>query len=148
MTIDAIIANTEALSINQVIEESVSETTEELKNYQQQQMYSGMRADGEPINPLHGKYAGYALRTVQIKQSKGQVTNRVTLRDERNFYLGIVVTPKNNAAEFTSADGKTDLLIDYYGPQIFGLNKDFAGLYSNNDLKPLAIRKIQEQILR
>lgn len=148
MTIDQIIRNTESLNFNQVLQETVEETTEELKNYQQQQMYAGQRSDGEDINPLHGRYLGYALRTVIIKKAKGQVTNRVTLRDERNFYLGIRVTATSKGAEFTSTDEKTNDLIAYYGPQIFGLNKDFSLIYAQNDLTPLAVDKIKKQILK
>lgn len=148
MTIDQIIRNTEELNISKVLQESVDDTTEELKNYQQQQMYAGQRADGENIDPLHGKYKGYALFTVLEKQKKGQVTNRVTLKDEGNFYLGIRVTATQKGVDFKGTDEKTDTLIAYYGPQIFGLNKDFSLIYSENDLTPLATEKIKKQIFK
>lgn len=148
MTIDQIINNTEALNIAQVIQDSVSETTEELKNYQQQQMFFGSDSEGQPIRRLDGKYAVYAPLTEFIKAQKGQPFDRVTLRDTGSFYRGIQVRVQPGKVMISSMDEKQDSLIERYGATILGLNAEYSQIYSENDLKPLATRKIKEQILK
>jgi hypothetical protein len=142
MTIDRLISNTEALDFNAVIRETVEETTEELTIYQQQQMYAGRRSDGDTI------YPSYTLLTEEIKTGKGQPTDRVTLKDTGAFYRGITVTASANSVKITSTDSKTGMLEEKYGEEIFGLNADSAAKYSENELEPIALKKIKEQILK
>ena len=142
MTIDKLIANTEALDFNVVIKESVDETVQELTSYQQQQLYSGLRSDGQTI------YPSYTRLTEEIKSGKGQVTDRVTLKDTGAFYAGIQVRAGANGVNITSTDSKTGMLEEKYGEEIFGLNADSAAKYSENELEPLAVKKIKEQILK
>lgn len=148
MTIDGIIANTEALDFDKIIQDSVSETIEELKNYQQQQMYFGQDSQGRPIQRLDGKYAVYAPLTEFLKVQKGQPIDRVTLRDTGSFYRGIQVRAEPGRVVINSNDEKQASLINQYGDTILGLNAYYSQLYSENDLSPLATRKIKEQILR
>lgn len=142
MTIDKLIANTEALDFNEVIKESVEETVQEITAYQQQQLYSGLKSDGQTIFP------SYTRLTEEIKTGKGQVTDRVTLKDTGAFYAGIQVRAGANGVSITSTDPKTEMLEKKYSEKIFGLNEDSAAKYSQNDLTPVATRKIKEQILR
>jgi hypothetical protein len=137
----------ELIDFEKAISEAVEETTEEIKNYQQQQMVlDGKRSDGEEINPLHGRYTGYAPFTIEEKKRKGQRYDHVTLRDTFQFQTGIYVKTERNKVVINSTDSKTDTLINYYGEEIFGLNKERASEYSLNDLAPVAIKKIINQI--
>lgn len=142
MTIDRIIANTEALNFNEVIKESVDETAQEIIAYQQQQLYAGLKSDGQTIFP------SYTLRTEELKAAKGQEYDRVTLKDTGAFYAGIQVRAGATGVSITSTDSKTGPLEAKYGTEIFGLNEDSAAKYSENDLTPLATKKIKEQILK
>jgi glycerol-3-phosphate cytidylyltransferase-like family protein len=145
-TIEQLIENLKAVNIPEVIQASVSETIEEIKNYQQQQMFFGLNAQGEKTKRLDGKYDIYSPMTVAIKRLKGQPTDRVTLRDTQDFYIGITVKPERSEVIINSSDEKTSKLIEMYGEDIFGLNKDYAAEYSTNDLGPIATNKIREQI--
>lgn len=151
MTIDKLIDNTQQLNINEVLRQAASETTEEIKNYQQQQMFFGYGSDGQPIQRLDGKYAVYAPFTEYIKEnfrSPKQPTDRVTLRDSGSFYRGIKVTAQQGKVVINSTDEKQPALIRRYGDTILGLNTEYAAIYSQNDLAPLAIDKIRKQILK
>jgi hypothetical protein len=83
---------------------------------QRKQMYSVANADGTPIEPE------YKPLTISIKNSVGQPTDRVTLKDTGAFYgsFFIVYGPKYFA--IYAKDGKTRKLISKYGTEIFGLN--------------------------
>lgn len=145
-TIEALMNNLNAIDFNQVIELSVGDTKEELKNYQQQQMFYGKRSDGDNIQRLDGKYEVYAPLTEYLKRRKGQPTDRVTLRDERDFYKGIIIKPTKNSVMITSTDLKTAKLVAQYGEEIFGLNEEYAGEYSSRDLAPVATKRIIDSI--
>lgn len=145
-TIEALMRNLSSLDFTKVMEQSIGDTKEEFKNYQQQQMFYGKRSDGENIQRLDGRYEVYAPLTEYFKRRKGQPIDRVTLRDERDFYKGIVIKPTKNSVMITSSDFKTAKLVGQYGENIFGLNKDFAGEYAVNDMGPAATKKIIQQI--
>jgi len=81
-----------------------------------EQLSRGLDAQGEPITPE------YAPLTVTIKQLKGQPTDRVTLRDEGDFYSGIVARLTGNRSfEMTGTDSKTAGLEQKYGEAILGV---------------------------
>lgn len=71
-------------------------------------------ADYEPYSPL----------TIEIKQSKGQPTNRVTLRDEGDFESSFFLEVGNTQFEIKASDWKTEELIQKYGRQILGLTDE------------------------
>jgi len=142
MTIDRLISNIEALDFNRVIRETVEETVQELTKYQQDQLFAGLRSDGNTI------YPSYTLLTEEIKSGKGQPTDRVTLKDTGAFYRGITVTASANSVKITSTDSKTEMLEKKYSEEIFGLNEDSAAKYSENEITPIATKKIKEQILK
>lgn len=69
-------------------------------------------------------YAPYSPLTIEIKQSKGQPTNRVTLRDEGDFESSFFLEVGNTQFEIKASDWKTEELIHRYGRQILGLTDE------------------------
>lgn len=69
-------------------------------------------------------YAPYSPLTIEIKQSKGQPTNRVTLRDEGDFESSFFLEVGNTQFEIKASDWKTEELIQMYGRQILGLTDE------------------------
>jgi len=146
-TIEHLMRNLDKVNMKEVIQEAVTETTEEIKNYQQQQMFlKGERSDGEKIRRLDGKYEIYAPFTVSVKRLKNQPTDRVTLRDTMSFHRGITIKAEAGKVIIDSTDEKTGSLIDRYGEDIFGLNKEYAAIYATNDMGPKATDNIISQI--
>jgi hypothetical protein len=84
------------------------------------QLSNGQDSDGKPIEPP------YTELTREIKREKGQPVDRVTLRDEGDFYRGFFMSD-DFPMVFDSKDWKTDKLTDKYGSEIFGLNKENQG---------------------
>ena len=69
-------------------------------------------------------HAPYSPLTIEIKQSKGQPTNRVTLRDEGDFESSFFLEVGNTQFEIKASDWKTEELIHRYGRQILGLTDE------------------------
>lgn len=69
-------------------------------------------------------YMPYSPITIEIKQGKGQPTNRVTLRDEGDFEASFYLIVNDEQFEITASDIKTEDLVYKYGEEIFGLTEE------------------------
>jgi len=69
-------------------------------------------------------YAPYSPYTIEIKQQKGQPTDRVTLRDEGDFESSFFLQVSDKKFEIKAGDFKTEDLIKKYGRQILGLTNE------------------------
>lgn len=69
-------------------------------------------------------YAPYSPVTIEIKEAKGQPTNRVTLRDEGDFESSFFLEVGKERFEIKASDFKTEHLIKMYGRQILGLTDE------------------------
>lgn len=72
-------------------------------------------------------YAPYSPLTIEIKELKGQPTNRVTLRDTGDFEESFFLEVGDKQFEIKAADYKTEGLIKKYGRQILGLTTENIG---------------------
>ena len=90
---------------NQVIDEIV------------EQLFRGLDQEGNPIDPK------YSELTKIIKRSKGQPSDRVTLKDTGDFYASIYLVRQSNGILVKARDRKTKKLLDKYGFDILGLHK-------------------------
>lgn len=102
----------------------------------------GVNSKGEEIF----SYAPYSPYTIKRKQRKGQPTDRVTLRDTGKFQAGfkLVVTP--GSYRVTSDDKKTSLLVEKYGPYIFGLTSENRDKLITDRILPAIFEQIQNSI--
>ena len=92
-------------------------------------------------------YAPYSPITITIKQSKGQPTNRVTLKDEGDFYSSFYLDVNNEQFEIKATDEKTDALIKKYGKDILGLTDDNLKILIWEYIYPELLSKAKEVIL-
>lgn len=69
-------------------------------------------------------YAPYSDITIEIKEAKGQPTNRVTLHDEGDFAASFFLDVGEKTFEIKASDWKTEELIKKYGRQILGLTDE------------------------
>lgn len=82
------------------------------------QLYEGgVNAEGIRID----SFKPYTSKTIQIKQSKGQPTDRVTLRDKGDFHRSFDIIVLDDRFLITATDEKTEMLITKYGEDILGL---------------------------
>ena len=62
--------------------------------------------------------------TVEIKKGKGQPYDRVTLKDEGDFYRNFVLEADKFPVTTMSTDLKTGKLAEKYGSEIFGFTDE------------------------
>ncbi len=102
------------------------------------QLYQGVNAKGEKIRPK------YAKSTIKRKKKKGHPYNRVTLKDEGDFYEGFFVEYEDDSFTLHGDDYKTKYLIKRYGKDIFGLNessiKDLIEMIENDFIKIVKVK--------
>lgn len=93
------------------------------------QLFQGKDAEGQEITPAYTPF------TRMIKRSKGQPTDRVTLKDEGDFYNSFVLQAQNFPVVFDAKDSKTGMLTEKYGEEIFGLDSKNKSTFVQ-DIKP------------
>jgi hypothetical protein len=79
------------------------------------QLFEGKDAENKSISPP------YSPLTIQIKRFKNQPTDRVTLKDEGEFYQKFTLLAERFPVMFDSNSFKTPKLTEKYGSEIFGL---------------------------
>lgn len=95
--------------------------TEIVEMNSEDQLYEkGVTATGVSIE----SFAPYSNYTIEIKQMKGQPTDRVTLRDTGDFHNAFYLEIDKDKFEIWSHDWKARTLVDLYGWDIFGLTPD------------------------
>lgn len=110
--------------------EIVSSEPEFIEDLVTFQLDKGIDGDGERIVP------GYTARTKQIKQAKGQPTDRVTLRDTGDYWSSIESKVTNDYFTTDATDIKADSLEDKYGVSIDKLNDQSVNIIINDLLIP------------
>jgi hypothetical protein len=125
--------------VQEVAVKSLDQTKEAIADLNVQQMISGKRADGSEILPT------YKDITIAIKKSKGQPTDRVTLRDTGLFQEKITTTVTANKVITDSSDDKSEKLQKKYG-RIFGLSENFKSEYLRENLNPAFLRNCKIEL--
>ncbi len=67
----------------------------------------------------------YTPLTISIKKSKGQPTDRVTLKDTGAFHQNISIIARNDELEITATIKYAQKLFDKYGDDILGIQEEF-----------------------
>lgn len=102
--------------LTKVAQQSVKENAEIIIDMNTETLFSGKDSLGKSL----GKYAP---RTIEYKKLKGQPYNRITLKDEGDFYEGFFVKTHKIGWSISSKDEKTGKLITDFGKDIFGNTK-------------------------
>jgi hypothetical protein len=118
MTLHALQRKTKAFDISREVTEVILDTKEDIAELNRGQMFLGKRADGTDITPT------YADLTIAIKESLGEPSDRVTLRDTGAFWDSIEVDANSETFTIDATDEKTNKLVKKYGNKIFGLSKE------------------------
>lgn len=91
-------------------------------------------------------YAPYSPITIEIKEAKGQPTNRVTLRDEGDFESSFFLEVGDKQFEIKASDFKTEDLIKKYGRQILGLTDENIAILIWQYIYPDLMDEAKKQI--
>ena len=91
-------------------------------------------------------YAPYSPVTIEIKEAKGQPTNRVTLRDEGDFESSFFLEVGDKQFEIKASDFKTEDLIKKYGRQILGLTDENIAILIWQYIYPDLMDETKKQI--
>lgn len=91
-------------------------------------------------------YAPYSPVTIEIKEAKGQPTNRVTLRDEGDFESSFFLEVGTKQFEIKASDWKTEELIKKYGRQILGLTDENIAILIRQYIYPDLMNEAKKQI--
>jgi hypothetical protein len=132
----------EQLDVSKVASDSLQENKEIIADLNASQMYTGLRADGSEILPA------YTPLTIEIKKSKGQITDRVTLRDTGDFQASLYAEVKGEEIEYGATDEKAEKLDKKYSTRkgsIFGLNEDSMDDLVEGHLKGTFYDKLHEE---
>jgi hypothetical protein len=105
----------------QIVAVEINQVISEVEDLNIAQLQSGINSKKDQIKPDYTDY------TKAIKQAKGQPTNRVTLKDEGDFYKSIAYKADAKGVEYKATDIKTTALEDKYGEEILGLTDDNIG---------------------
>lgn len=92
-------------------------------------------------------YMPYRPKTIEIKEIKGQPTDRVTLRDEGDFHGSFFLQIYADKFEIRASDEKTEWLIKKYGRQILGLTPDNQAELAGEYIYPELLTKARQIIL-
>ena len=132
-----------SLNQDQIIEQAVdAEILDEVVRLNtDEQLFQGFDATGRPLSSIGGDYSQV---TVQIKQLKGQPTDRVTLLDEGDFYNSFQAEKEPDGIQVNADYRKpgTDLR-DRWGENLAGLT-----LESRSELHESLIPKVRAVLLR
>ena len=117
---------------------------------QHEQLQAGKDAEGQTLETLaspQGKV--YSLYTIQIKEAKGQLTEKVTLYDTGDFYnsMRLVITEQSYVitAEFRKEDGniKENFSNEY---EILGLQEENLELLRWRIIYPNLANMLRERL--
>lgn len=102
----------------QIVASEINQVISEVEDLNIAQLQAGIDSQKKQIKPDYTDY------TKSIKQAKGQPTNRVTLKDEGDFYKSITYKADAKGVEYKATDIKTTALEEKYGEEILGLTDD------------------------
>lgn len=91
-------------------------------------------------------YRPYSPYTIGYKKAVGQPYDRVTLRDEGDFYRGFFIEADDRMFYISSTDEKTNKLTKKYTNYIFGLTDENKAELTWEYIYPDLIEKLNEMI--
>ena len=145
-TLDEIQDCFENIDIGEVAKMSIMDTKEEFLRLQKEQLWNGINSKGENITPP------YTEMTIEIKERKGQPSERVTLNDTGDYYEGMYLDIVDNELVVMNHDAEGVVpsveksvsvdstmpvslqLLAKYGDDVLGLDEVSQQQYVDNAL--------------
>ncbi len=128
-----------ALDPDAMMEISMAAGSEVYVKQQREQMYDGINSEGLAIEPEYKPF------TVQMKESKGQPSTRVTLKDTGSFYEEMYADPRGDKMYIDSKDSKSNELQEKYGDEIFGIQGEYREPFTLS-VQEVMITNVREKL--
>ena len=109
---------------------------------EEQLFEQGIRGDEVSI----ADFAPYSPLTVQIKQAKGQPTDRVTLRDTGDFHGSFFIKVGSDHFEVKATDWKTEELVKQFGEEILEFTDENLNEVIWSYIYPALMLKLREAL--
>ncbi|MDP4151194.1 MAG: hypothetical protein Q8943_17440 [Bacteroidota bacterium] len=138
-TIRGMLEKFRSLDTDLLVEQSVSETTDQYANLNTEQLHQGLNADGEQI----GQYRNELYATMKHEMNPLPGFGVPDLRLTGAFYAGIRSVIQGDAVVTESTDEKNTALVEKYG-HLFGLSDKFRQEYVNGSLRPRFRQKVRD----
>lgn len=126
--------------LDECLRDVIEEHEKEIVDMIRSQLWSGFNGYEENIIPP------YADRTIKRKISKGQPTDRVTLKDTGAFYQSLSIEFDNDGFRVVSDDKKAVHLLSRYGEDVLRLaNKNLKELLTQY-IRPILGERLKEYL--
>ena len=127
-------------AISPTIKKTINKNKRAIRNQiTERQWYHGVDADNKVIEPEYTPF------TIAIKDSLGQLSDRVTLNDTGALYKSITVKAHKETVSFETDDPKFDDLQDkYINNRLLGLNDAYINKFTKEEVIPNLITKYKE----
>jgi hypothetical protein len=111
-----------------------------IADLQATQLFSGVNAKGEPINP------GYSPFTIQEKIKKGQPYDRVTYKDSGALYASLFTLITGKKFSIKSESFKFQKMVNRSGINVVGLNYQSRMEFIDSFTRPGIKRAYQDKV--
>jgi hypothetical protein len=126
--------------VNEIIKSLVILEDEFAKNLNRSQLIDGENINGTSIEPAYTRF------TVSEKKRKGQIFDRVTLKDTGDFHKSFTVKASSDSFVINATDPKTNKIQRKYGDKILGLSEENKALFGLRGLQRQLIQQIKKKI--
>jgi hypothetical protein len=136
-TILSVLNKVKALDTGKVINDSIDETLPVIEELNRARMQEGIRSDGSVM-------PNYSFISVT---EYGYPDGPIKLKDTGAFQAAIIAERQGEEIIQTSTDDKTNMLVEAYGEEIFGILgvKIFRNEYKDESLLPAIQERISQQ---
>lgn len=104
------------IDVTAAAQKSITATGVYAEDAQRVQLFQGLNQEETRIRNVRTGSDQYAPLTVQIKSAKGQPTDRITLKDQGDYYSGMKLEVRGEMFRIYSVDEKADYLDVIYTP--------------------------------
>lgn len=131
-TTKQLLERVKALDTDKVINDALDETMDAVEDINRERMLDGVKADGKQM-----PHYSFISQTVY-----GYPDEPIKLKATGAFQAGITAKREGEVIHESSDDGKTDMLVERYGENIFGMGGSYKKQYQDEHLRPSLNKKI------
>lgn len=141
-TILEMINRVKALNLQDVSERSMEEAAPDMTRRQREQFLEGKNSKGKRI----GRYRNPAYARLKAQMNPVPGLGNVDLRLTGEFLKGVYTEIRGDQVIVDSVDEKTNDLAEKYGEVIFGLAPDPKAAFVNEDLQPVFMKNVRNEL--
>lgn len=139
--IGEILEKLESLDIDQVAEEAMRKSEDDLTEANKKQLYAGFDRNGNRLQ----EYRSAVYAEVKHRMNPLPGEGNPDLKATGSFYRGLYAKVSGNTVEMVSTDSKDEDLEQKYGEEIKGLGGIFKEQFIDDSLRPNLNETISEK---